>query len=43
MDNVQVSQVGVQEVSEQGQQPGSISETVSWVTDELDSFIHRLL
>lgn len=42
-DNVQVSEVRVEEVSEQSQQPGSVSETVSRVLDELDGLRHRLL
>lgn len=41
-DNVQISEVRVKEVGEQGQQAGSVSEAVSWVADELDSFIHRV-
>lgn len=43
MNNVQVSEVGVQEIGQQGQQSGSISETVSWVPDELGRFSHTLL
>lgn len=42
-DNVQVSEVRVEEVGEQGQQSGSVSETVSWVPYELDGFRHGLL
>lgn len=37
---MQVSEVRVQEVGEQGQQSGSVSETVSWVPYELDGFRH---
>lgn len=42
-DNVQVSEVRVEEVGEQSQQPGSVSETMSWVPYELHGFRHRLL
>lgn len=42
-DNVQVSEVSVEEIGEQGEQSGSVSETVSWVPYELDGLRHRLL
>lgn len=42
-NNVQVSEVGVEKVGEQGQQSGSVSETVSWVPYELDGFGDSLL
>lgn len=42
-ENMQVSELGVQEVGEQGQKSGGILEAVSRVADELDSLVHRVL
>lgn len=39
-DDVEVAQVGVEEVGQQGQQPGAVPQTVTGVADELDSLAH---